>query len=345
MTSSSQRSGRHQLRVPVGRPALVHDLGLALGQEVVGLLADDAEHVGLPALDRRVLEQEAEHVALGVGRDPLGGLALFFGLALLLFDELGRVDVLVEVGAIGLDPAGLGLGDGRLVALVLGSARARDLAEGQPWIDQVVDRVADVDEGLDLADAVAVHVPANPAGMVGHAVDHPPVGVREKPVVLEEVAVAGDVRHDQLLVDQAVALEQVGLARIGVDDQLVDLREPVRVALHQLVVLHAEAPMRIADREALVGRDLAHLLVVDELVDGRETVEAVLAGVAVDLGLQRAEVFGQAHQRPPFRNSRIESMMSSLVLISDVISSGCLLKAARRSLINCPEPYGDSTCP
>jgi hypothetical protein len=63
--------------VPVGGPALVHDLGLPLRQEVVRLLAQDADDVGLPAVERRVLHQEAEHVALGRGRQlALGDLVL-----------------------------------------------------------------------------------------------------------------------------------------------------------------------------------------------------------------------------------------------------------------------------
>ena len=72
---------RHDRRVPVRRPALVHDLGLPLGGEVVRLLADDVEDVALPGVQRGVLEQEQEDVALGLLGELLGLLPL--GLLLL----------------------------------------------------------------------------------------------------------------------------------------------------------------------------------------------------------------------------------------------------------------------
>jgi hypothetical protein len=48
------------------------------------------------------------------------------------------------------------------------------------------------------------------------------VGDLEGVVVLEEVVVAADVRHHQLLVGERVALEQVGHAGVVVDHHLVD---------------------------------------------------------------------------------------------------------------------------
>ena len=76
------------------------------------------------------------------------------------------------------------------------------------------------------------------------------------------------VGHDHLLVDQRVALEQVGVRGVVVDDHLVDLREAIDVALGQLLEVHAEAPVRIADREAAERGDLLHALVVEDL-EGR----------------------------------------------------------------------------
>jgi hypothetical protein len=113
-------------------------------------------------------------------------------------------------------------------------------------VDHVVEREALVEEGLDALHAVALHQPPDGGAVVRHAVHHLAVGVLEPGVVLEEVAVPVDVRHDQLLVDQRVRLHQVGVAGIVVDHQLVDLLQPVRVALRELLVLHAEAPVRVA---------------------------------------------------------------------------------------------------
>jgi hypothetical protein len=48
----------HDRGVPVAGPTLVHDLGLGLRGEVIGLVADDREHIGLPGVERGVLEDE-----------------------------------------------------------------------------------------------------------------------------------------------------------------------------------------------------------------------------------------------------------------------------------------------
>ena len=74
--------------------------------------------------------------------------------------------------------------------------------------------------------------------------------------------------------------QQVGVARVVVDHQLVDLLQPVRVALGELLVLHAEPPVRIARGKAAVGRDRVELVVVDDLEDRVEEVEPVAARIA-----------------------------------------------------------------
>jgi hypothetical protein len=59
-----------QARVPVRRPALVHDLAGEHGIEIERLLAHGAEHVTLPLLELgRVLGDEPEQVALGLRRN------------------------------------------------------------------------------------------------------------------------------------------------------------------------------------------------------------------------------------------------------------------------------------
>ena len=91
-------------------------------------------------------------------------------------------------------------------------------------------------------------------------------------------AVPIDMGHHQLLIDGVVGAHQVGVARIVVDDHLVDLRQPVVVALAQLLVGHAERPVRIARREAAVGGDLVEVVGVDHLEDGLVEVQAVARG-------------------------------------------------------------------
>ena len=65
--------------------------------EVVGLLADDLEHVALPALERGVVEQEHEDVALGVLGELLGLLLLGLDLLPLLLEVLLGVDEALHV--------------------------------------------------------------------------------------------------------------------------------------------------------------------------------------------------------------------------------------------------------
>ncbi len=103
-------------------------------------------------------------------------------------------------------------------------------------------------------------------------------------------AVPVDVGHHELLIDGVVAPHQVGVARVVVDHHLVDLRQPVLVALLQLLVLHPEGPVRVAGREAAVGRDLVEVVGVHDLEDGLEEVEAEVARVAFDLVLENAQV-------------------------------------------------------
>ena len=70
-------------------------------------------------------------------------------------------------------------------------------------IDQVVERQAHVDERFDLVLAAAAHVLADAVAWLAMLVDH--LAVRswlEVGVVLEEIAVAVDVGHHQLLVDR-----------------------------------------------------------------------------------------------------------------------------------------------
>ena len=66
-------------------------------------------------------------------------------------------------------------------------------------------RQAGVDEVLDHLHPVAVDVAAHAGGVVRHLVDHPAVGLAEPQVVLEEVGVAEDVGHDELLLHGALA--------------------------------------------------------------------------------------------------------------------------------------------
>ena len=181
-------------------------------------------------------------------------------------------------------------------------------------VDEVLEAEAVVDELLDLVDPLPRHVRAGCAsrgwpscrssggsgrscsGACTGSTVRPPVSrsvERKQKLFLKKSTCAVDVRHDELLVDERVSLEQVGVRGVVVDDHLVDLREAVLVALGEPLVLHAEAPVRVAVREAAVRRDLVHLVVGEDLEDGREEVEARRRRELLDPLLLLAQVRGQ----------------------------------------------------
>ena len=139
---------------------------------------------------------------------------------------------------------------------------------------------------LDLVLAVLLGIMADAHAVIGHVVHHLAAGVREVGVVLEEIAMAVDVGHHQLLIDGVIAAHQVGVARIVVDDHLVDLRQAVLVALLELLVRHAERPVRIAGRESAVGGDFVEIVGFDDFEDRLVEIEPELAGMSLDLELR-----------------------------------------------------------
>src|SRR6185369_4144430 len=125
---------------------------------------------------------------------------------------------------------------------------------------------------------------------------------------------------------------------IVVDDHLVDLREAVLVALAQTLVLHAEAPMRVAVREAAVRRDLVHLVVAQHLEHDREEIQAVAPSDRLDLLLLDEQVARQVglvrrdgHYLPFPRKSLMLETMASRSRISLVITRSSSVKCSRRS--------------
>jgi len=53
-----KRPFRHDLRVPVRRPAFIHDLCLGLRREVIGFFTNDPQDIALPVFQRRALDQK-----------------------------------------------------------------------------------------------------------------------------------------------------------------------------------------------------------------------------------------------------------------------------------------------
>jgi hypothetical protein len=129
----------------------------------------------------------------------------------------------------------------------------------------------------DRALAVLVFVAGDPLGVAVHRLDHLPGGLGEVGAVGEEVGVAEDVRHDELVLQDRVDVEQVGVARVGIDHQLVDLAQAIVV--HRLHLLEG-APVRPVAEAArhAVGPELVHDRGRDDLEVGREGPQSLLLG-------------------------------------------------------------------
>jgi hypothetical protein len=107
-----------------------------------------------------------------------------------------------------------------------------------------------------------------------------------------KIAIAVNVRHHEFLIDVRVRVKEVGVAGIGVDHHLVDLLHAPLVAFGELVVAHAETPVRVALREAAAGGHLVDLVVVEHLEDHFEAVEAGRVGIRLHALLQRSQLGG-----------------------------------------------------
>jgi len=78
-------------------------------------------------------------------------------------------------------------------------------------VDVLLDRQHGVEEILDRLQAVDELVAPDAVGVDADGVEDLAVGVAEVGVVLEEIAVADDVRHHQLVLDRLVGLHQEGV--------------------------------------------------------------------------------------------------------------------------------------
>ncbi len=85
------------------------------------------------------------------------------------------------------------------------------------------------------------------------------------------------MRHDQFLIGDGVAFEQVRIRGRVVDHHLIDFRQPIFTAFGQLLVVHAEAPMRITRGKTAISSDFIHLIVSEDLEDGVKRIQAVVS--------------------------------------------------------------------
>ena len=269
----------HDLCVPVGRPTFVQDLGLSLGCEVVRLFANHPEDVALPVGQRSIFGEEQHDVLLLLFGKTLPSLALIFEFLPLLFHEFPWVDEIIHVFT------GCDLPDhdgffGRFLRL------AFSFDEHRVVIDKVVDGETDINKAFHLLQPILVDMFADLGGVVRHDIHHFAIRLGKPDIVLEEIAVPIHVRHDDFLIDQMIAFQQVGVARVVVDDHFIDLVQAVGVTLVEAFVLHAELPVGIAIGETAVGGHHVHLFKIENLEESFVEVESVLARVLLDLPIE-----------------------------------------------------------
>src|SRR5690554_2176130 len=348
-----------ELRMHIGRPALVHDLRLELRIKIIGLAPNDRQQLQLPPRQIGVLDEKAEDVAARALGDSLRLKASGFDTRALRLKIFRRVDIRLHIfardgEASELFGAWLALGIARLWTLV-----------GTMRIDEVIEAKAEIEEFLDAIASNQIAPAPHDGGVVRHRID--PFSDRlacdriaalicdlEEAIIFEEIDVPVDMRHHELLVDERVALEEVRDARIIINDELVDPREAVFIALFEALIFHPKAIMRIADGEAFVGGDLAHLIIGDHLKDGLKEVEPEAVRGLDDLGLLFEEVSREAtpgelrdRAHSPLlsaaflpRKSWIEAKTasrsrSSLRMIFGSSGKSCFSSPRKR-----PEPYG-----
>src|SRR3989338_9092012 len=87
----------HDLRVPVGCPPFIHDLGLTLRQEIVGLLANDRQYLFLPILKWGILNQKREDIAHWLFRKLSFLKFCFLDFSLLVIDKRLWIDIFIHV--------------------------------------------------------------------------------------------------------------------------------------------------------------------------------------------------------------------------------------------------------
>ncbi|MNC23926.1 hypothetical protein D3C75_719640 [compost metagenome] len=152
---------------------------------------------------------------------------------------------------------------------------ARMARAGRERIDMLLDGDASVKEPLDLISPVFLAEPVDPVGEDRHPLDHAPVGSAEHGVVLEEITVPEHMRHNQLVLQQRIAVQQEGVAGVGVNDELIDFAQAMVIFRFHPVIGLAEAPVREPCRHP-VGADRVEHLGRAHLVAHREKIQPVL---------------------------------------------------------------------
>jgi hypothetical protein len=273
-----------EARVPVGRPALVHDLAGEHRVEVQRLGAHHEEDVALPLLQLgRIVGDEPEQVVLRVRRHAGAQRAERQRFRPRFAGQ--RLEPLLEAA----------LPRRHLVGDELGIAAAVQLAfhvdvrlEGERRVEHAFDALDAVLADRQL-DAVRVR-----GGLLDDVAARHGVEAREQLVVPGEVGVAEHVRGHQRVLGERVAVHQEGAARVAGEHHLEDLRVAHALA-HQLVdVAHAERPVRHAHRQPVHG-DLGHQARRRELEVHRVIVEAERARQRLDA----LAVVRQLTHRPP----------------------------------------------
>ena len=276
-----ERPFRHDLRMPVCRPAFIHDFGLSLRREVIGFFPKDPQDIALPVFHWRALDQKQKDVFLRLFRKAPAFQAFVFEFLFLLVHELLRIDEFVHVFA-GRDLSH----DGRLLIFRRPFVPGPSFDEHGVMVDEIIERETYVDEVFNPLEPEPVDILPDFRGVIRHCVHHFAIRSGEPDIVLEEIAVTVNVGHDDLLIDEMIVLQQVRVARVIVDDHFVNLVKTVRIALVEALVLHAELPVGIPIRDTTVSGHHVHFFEIEHLENRLVKIQAILARVLFDLAIE-----------------------------------------------------------
>ncbi|MEA3220797.1 MAG: hypothetical protein OZX49_01912 [Immundisolibacter sp.] len=253
--------------VPEAGPALVHDLGLDLRDEVLRFLVDDGQQVPLPVGEVGiVVADEQQDVLFRLQRHA----------PQVRLGQLRRaVDVRVRIvrAVRGLDgPLAL------FGVTQFAHAKVAPAVEGQ--------RMGCVQHRLHLVDADGrvFRIAAHAVGARLEArLRQLRVRALEGEVVLEEIVVSVDVGDGQDLQAQRVVAHQVRNRLVRVDDHLVgQAADAVVVGGLELLERLAVGPVRVVRGHAVVGHVAEHLLLVADFEHLREAVQAEFGHLFAD---------------------------------------------------------------
>jgi hypothetical protein len=122
--------------------------------------------------------------------------------------------------------------------------------------------------------------------MIGHFIHHLAIGIFKVVIILEKITVGIDMANDQFLGYPAIAMEEIGIAGIVIDDHFIDLGEAIGIGFREMLEFHAKAPVGIANRKAPLTGDHVDFIPLQDFKENFKEIKAKRRGVFLDFLLE-----------------------------------------------------------